>query len=416
MKTNKFWFVMTAAVMLTGAISLVSCEKEEPLQNKVVESEVIDQGMDANVKVQTDDNGTTFSYDSWIIVSGYTRSAFENKISVTLNNNLNNVDQEIEVSNWSMGEGKISFTYDVKESRQSDEYVTLTDSVLRCSVAYANFSFDYELVYQVAVYNDGYTIQTMPYHKFENIVDNGYSLSDLEENSENGIIYERKLCTHSITATLNGKSYTASAEIVLKKPADGQDKLIASKVVNEGLSFNKTGENFGKTTSWIEIEQTWSISGTKRVKKEIILTDSVGIIGITNTTPSFLLDKTDFIYELQPLSYKREIGKREDDKFSITQYVDYMTAKTWEKPTNSIIDDIEIGLVYEIAVYQDEFITYEMPSYSYSNPQLSVVFGDWEYNSNDRYPYHMNVDWFFTVDFAEETLEFNRNFLLLYED
>ena len=162
MKTNKFWFVMTAAVMLTGAISLVSCEKEEPLQNKVVESEVIDQGMDANVKVQTDDNGTTFSYDSWIIVSGYTRSAFENKISATLNNNLNNVDQEIEVSDWSMGEGKISFTYDAKESRQSDEYVTLTDSVLRCSVAYANFSFDYELVYQVAVYNDGYIMQARP--------------------------------------------------------------------------------------------------------------------------------------------------------------------------------------------------------------------------------------------------------------
>ena len=415
MKTNKFWFVMTAAVMLTGAISLVSCEKEEPLQNKVVESEVIDQGMDANVKVQTDDNGTTFSYDSWIIVSGYTRSAFENKISVTLNNNLNNVDQEIEVSDWSMGEGKISFTYDVKESRQSDEYVTLTDSVLRCSVAYANFSFDYELVYQVAVYNDGYTIQTMPYHKFENIVDNGYSLSDLEENSENGIIYERKLCTHSITATLNGKSYTASAEIVLKKPADGQDKLIASKVVNEGLSFNKTGEYFGKTTSWIEIEQTWSISGTKRVKKEIVLTDSLlNSYGYGNTSVSSMLDETGLECSAKVVGDDKENGTQVVEEFVITQYVQTVDTYIKEKGTENVLNYFPYKLSYETAVYQDEFITYEMPSYSYSNPQISASVGQWDFF---KYYYYAYAVYTFSFSFGPETFIIsNDNNLLTYED
>ena len=49
MKTNKFWFVMAAAAMLSGTTMMTSCEKEEEISKReVIESEVLDEGIFIN--------------------------------------------------------------------------------------------------------------------------------------------------------------------------------------------------------------------------------------------------------------------------------------------------------------------------------------------------------------------------------
>ena len=75
---------------------------------------------------------------------------------------------------------------------------------------------EFVLPYQAAVYDDGITKVTMPYHKYTDVRDNGGELSDLESVTENGVTYLRKLYKHSIVADFNGKSYTVNAEIVLR--------------------------------------------------------------------------------------------------------------------------------------------------------------------------------------------------------
>ena len=263
---------MAAAAMLTGSVMFTSCNKDEDFGvPEVIESEVLDEGVAAEVTEEVGTEGTQLSYESWIVVKGQTRAAFENKISVILNNMLNNVSQEIEVESWESGEAKISYAFESADSRKNGDFVTITDSVMICTVSYPNFAFDYELPYQVAVYDDGVTRQIMPYHKYENIVDNGCSLSDLEDVVENGVTYKHKLCSHSITVTFNKKEYTVSSEVVLKKAQKGEDKLLASKVVDEGLDFTVLGNWSGKSVSWILIEQTWSESGIKQVRKEVTL-------------------------------------------------------------------------------------------------------------------------------------------------
>ena len=175
------------------------------------------------------------------------------------------------MESWETGEAEISYGYKAGDSRKNGDYVTVTDSIMVCTVSYPGFSFDYELLYQVAVYDDHVTRQVMPYHKYENIVDNGCELSELEDASENGVTYKRQKCVHSLTVTFNGKEYKVSSELILKKAQKGEDKLLAAKVVDEGIEFVKTGDWSGKTVSWILIEQTWSESGTKTFKKEALL-------------------------------------------------------------------------------------------------------------------------------------------------
>ena len=272
MKTNKFWFVVAAAAMLTGTMMMTSCEKEDELfKHEVIESEVLDEGVAQEVTEEVGTEGTQLSYESWIVVKGQTRAAFENKISVTLNNRLNNVSREIEVESWETGEAEISYGYKAGDSRKNGDYVTVTDSVMVCTVNYPNFSFDYELLYQVAVYDDGVTRQVMPYHKYENIVDQGCEFSELEDVTENGVTSKRQKCIHSLLVTFNGKEYKVSSELILKKVMKGEDKLLASKVIDEGIEFVKTDNWSGETTSWILIEQNWSESGTKQIRKEVVL-------------------------------------------------------------------------------------------------------------------------------------------------
>ncbi len=79
MKTSKMWFVVMAAMIMSSVMFLTSCsENDEPELPEVIESEVLDEGIDNNVQSQTNvapdgtTIGTTLSYKSWIMVKGQT--------------------------------------------------------------------------------------------------------------------------------------------------------------------------------------------------------------------------------------------------------------------------------------------------------------------------------------------------------
>ena len=105
MKTKKNWFVIVAAMIMSSVMIFASCSSDDdPMLPEVIESEVLDEGMDDTVSSKPSINpngvttGTQFSYKSWIMVKGQTRAAFENKVEVTLNGGFENVEETCSVN------------------------------------------------------------------------------------------------------------------------------------------------------------------------------------------------------------------------------------------------------------------------------------------------------------------------------
>ena len=269
MKTKLFLSALTLGAMMT---TFVACDKEEPYVDpgKVIESEVVDPG--TAEEVEETDNGTegiSLSYESWIVVhqvfadgstsqpqtrTGASASA-GNKISVVLESRLTDVSAVADVSGFELNEAvsKIDYRELGSAKHETQSCVTVIDSATVYTVDYGIFAVEFVLPYQAAVYDDGITKVTMPYHKYTDVRDNGGELSDLESVTENGVTYLRKLYKHSIVADFNGKSYTVNAEIVLRKEQKG-DYLIEQKVVDEGVelvSYDLAAKT-GVSRSWIK--------------------------------------------------------------------------------------------------------------------------------------------------------------------
>lgn len=113
----------------------------------------------------------------------------------------------------------------------------------------------------------------MPYIRYGAIVDNGMTVTGMDNLTENGQTWLRKLVRHSISVVFNDKSYTIEASVVAKSLEKAGDVLLASKKVNEGVEpvSVDAAKASGTYKSWIEVEQTWSESGTKTFKKEALL-------------------------------------------------------------------------------------------------------------------------------------------------
>ena len=255
MKTKKNWFVIVAAMIMSSVMIFASCSSDDdPMLPEVIESEVLDKGMDdtASSKPSINPNGVTtgtqFSYKSWIMVKGQTRAAFENKVEVTLNNVFANTDTVITVSNFDLGDYK-TVVSKRKRSERQEGFVTVSDSVMVYSVQFAEFSFDYELDYEVAVYNDGVTKKVMPYHQIGAIKDKGYKLKQLDSAIDGEEAYARQQLVHSISVEFNGKYYDLSATVLLYRhlgPAD-EPYILRSELVSKNV--NITGGNLITSTS-----------------------------------------------------------------------------------------------------------------------------------------------------------------------
>ena len=127
-----------------------SCSSDDdPMLPEVIESEVLDDGVDSNVTSKSNvapdgtNLGTKLSYKSWIMVKGQTRAAFENKVEVTLINVFANTDTLVKVYDFIVEPPKVE-VFNRKRSKRQEGFVTVSDSVLVYSVQFAEFSFDYE--------------------------------------------------------------------------------------------------------------------------------------------------------------------------------------------------------------------------------------------------------------------------------
>ena len=253
----------------------------------------------------------------------------------------------------------------------------------------------------------------MPYHKYENIVNNGCELSELEDASENGVTYKRQKCVHSLTVTFNGKEYKVSSELILKKAQKGEDKLLAAKVVDEGIEFVKTGDWSGKTVSWILIEQTWSESGTKQARKEVVLyNEQLESTGAVTGVLGKMLGKDDFAYEAEVVDEAKELGRREEDGFAVVKYGYEATVRLKDKTTGASLSFSPYELTYETAVYKDEFVTYEMPANRFHDPQTSLEVGEWREADG---MYVLDVETRFSLMFGDATYETNDGMSFFYE-
>ena len=139
MKTKFFWLFVAAAVMTT-AMTFTSCsEDDEPVIPEVIESEVLDAGVDEDITSSSNGTeGTELTYQSWIVVRGQTRAAFENKVTVTLNKRLNNVADDQKVTGFDFGRPEVSIDYKKNGEKKEQNFVTVTDSVLVYTLKYPN--------------------------------------------------------------------------------------------------------------------------------------------------------------------------------------------------------------------------------------------------------------------------------------
>ena len=262
MKTKSLWFATAAAVVLTGMTMMTSCSKDDYELPEVIESEVYDEGEAGEVTAQSGTEGTQLSYESWIMVRGITRASFDNKVSVTLNNAFNNVDSVIEVGSFNLGECCTELVYEAANSRRQN-FVTVTDSLLKYKVTFDVFSFSYDLYHEIGIYDDGITRQTMPYHPIRNVRDNGYTLTDLdfiiEDNGEGEqVVYLRKRFDHSISLDFNGKTYTLTAKIELRLYAGAHPAVVSSEIVNSGIGNIEHNLWTSRYTSWVEVKHRYS--------------------------------------------------------------------------------------------------------------------------------------------------------------
>ncbi len=354
MKTNKFWFATAAAALVTVMSVFTSCSKEdEPFLPEVIESEVLEAGLSNEVNEVSGTEGTKLSYESWIVVKGQTRAAFENKVSVTLCNTLNTVNEEIEVENWKTGKPQTSISYKEGDVRE-DGFVTVIDSVLVYQVAFDNFSFNYELVYQVPVYDDGVTNQTMPYHRYENIVDKGGNFTDLETLNDGDYVYARKLYQHIIEVTFNGKVYEVAANITLLRmigPAN-VPYIVKSRLISDGAGVVNNA-----VLSMLVVEQTWSDGRVEEKRYDLTLNAYVMSETLNELTISGY--KNDLKMLHGTISDGKTYSRQKEDQF-VTSYV---SEQIYTASYNYF--SVNITLVHDVATYDDGISTFEFPTFKY---------------------------------------------------
>jgi len=401
---------MAAAAVLAG-VTCTSCSSDDdpvvPPVPEVVESEVLESGCSDDVSETSGTEGTSLSYESWIYVRQKTRATSDARISVTLFNRFNNLVQEAEVADFNFGEPKAEIGFRLADSRTEQNFVTVADSVMVYGLTYANgFKLEYELMFETPEYNDGVTRQMMPYHKIENVEDNGMTLSGMDNQTIDGKEWFCKLLRHSITVTFNGRRYEVAASVVVRSEIPGEDVLLSSRKVDEGLELVSTdAENAcGTYRSWLKIEQTWSESGVKIVEKEVLL--KYWMLFPMNSVERVVSEKyadlnafsvENGIYETETLQ-----GVLTDNIAVDTCHICYVSrfvkTENAQVKVSAYFDSFE-----ERARYQDDKLSCAFPNYGFSEPVVS-----WKLENG----WHRN-----TVDDREiEEAEYRTDYEIMYKE
>lgn len=191
------------------------------------------------------------------------------------------------------------------------------------------FNRTFVLSYETAVLTvDGKTFD-MPSRKYENVTDNNFNITDME-----GITgYDRVLYTHNMSATFNGNSVAAKAEVELRM-VEVKDELISQVIVEDGKDYI----NATTTKSWVKVKEVWSIGGEKVYTKSVNLVNGIAAPAkITKILASFDLNgavdnlggeklvKTETKGEFKVMTYQRTYTVA-NDKFNRVFTLSYQKA------------------------------------------------------------------------------------------
>lgn len=404
MKTKNILSLLALSAMMTV---FAACSEDEPYvdPDKVIESEVVDPGVaEEVVEVDNGTEGMSLSYESWIVVhqvfadgstskpqngTRATRSSSDgNKISVLLSNTIANVSSTLEVSDFTLNEEwlpGVDYRELGSKRHATQPFVTVVDSAMVYTVDRGAFAVEFVLPYQVAVYDDGITKVTMPYHKYSELNDKGGSLSDLENAEINGKTYQRKLYKHEISVAFNGKEYTVNAEIVLMRELQ-EDYLVSQKVIDSGVelvSYN-LDDKTGVSKSWIKIEENWSVSGVRTVTKEVLLNNGPSeksYRGFSIETVNKISFTSLIVGEVSESETLEETKTDGDMRVSQYNLLYSLSVKCESGESGTCF----LGVVYETAVYSKDGFEYEMPSLKYSAADIRMTLAkDW-YTRDDGY-------------------------------
>lgn len=377
MKTNKFMQFMAAAVVVCGMSVLTSCEKDDYELPEVIESEVYDTGVSSEVTAESGTEGTKLSYESWIMVKGITRANFDNKVSVTLNGELNHQTAVCQINHWAIGDYETTISREVAD-QYTEGFVTVTDSVLVYTLNFAEFSFSYRLNYEVPVYDDHVTRQVMPYYYFSNLQDNGGKLEKADSYVDEGIAYARRIYRHSISVDFGGETYEVKAEVTLRRtigPASSP-YILRSEVMDKSVEALSNGNGF---LSSIKVKSVMSTGS----EEEKTYTAELPLISERTTGEEITVRGS-----LSDL--KLESTEIEETGRSFEEGGEYVTLERISE--NCVLHynefDLRIPLVRYGALFDNIVIQEDMAGVSYEGQEVKVKEANWDFIESDGNKQH----------------------------
>ena len=191
------------------------------------------------------------------------------------------------------------------------------------------FDRTFVLSYETAVLTVDEKTFDMPSRKYENVTDGNFNITDME-----GITgYDRVLYTHNMSATFNGNSVAAKAEVELRM-VEVKDELISRVIVEDGKDYI----NASTTKSWVKVKEVWSVGGEKVYTKSVNLINGIAAPAkITKVLASFDLNgaadnlgseklvKTETKGEFKVMTYERTYTVA-NDKFTRVFTLSYQKA------------------------------------------------------------------------------------------
>jgi hypothetical protein len=282
MKRQFFYLFVIAIVAMLG---LSACEKDnlKPELKRVVEiieSEIVNSGLGKEVATAKTTNVdgvemTVLSYISWIQVKGRTKADFNNMVSVSIVDTIPSMAElmgmEFEVKDFNLSEPLITcedLYRNVRYENHEEEGYTLeiTNREVVYKVSLNDFSFSYVMCYEVPVYRDSATSETMPYYKYEDITDKGYTVTPQGPVVRGSKTYNSALYRHEIEVTVNGETFPLYAEItLLQDAASAGDPYIFSSQIDSVV----TQEYNNYVTLTVDASHTWS-DGVKNTTHNVV--------------------------------------------------------------------------------------------------------------------------------------------------
>lgn len=363
MKKNMFTLIIAAAAMVAST-TFVSCQKEdEPIE--VIKSEVLETGSSPIDIVSNGITGTQLAYESWIKVNIETKASGEQLVKAKLQADILASVFEVKADGFEPQPVKVSYSYR-ENGRKQDGFVTTIDSVMVCKLDYGAFAYEQELLYQVAIYDDGISKQTMPYHRFGELQVGDYSLSALDNAIIRGAEYERMLFRQQLTASFGNQQYVMNNCLVLLKYVSGTETPIEPGEVyqtkTEILDMGIDSEARAYTT-WLKARQYFSDGTTK----DVLCSAYVGAGGYSNELKYKLVNTAD----IKIVSYDISEGTIKTGGGSyVTENVNVLT-KQWVVKIKYNLFTEETYFYEQEAYYVDDLITYPMPVKHLSDIQVS---------------------------------------------